>query len=187
VSGGLLLYLAAVGAVAAERLLELAIARGNLRSASARGGFVADRRTYWDVAVMQVAWLAACAAEPLLLPRPFIAPLAIPMLVLLVACQALRYWAVLTLGDRWNLRIVVVPGEPVVTDGPYRFVRHPNYLAVLVEFVALPLVHTAWLSAVVFAALGALVTFRRIRLEEAALAGHSDYGRAFAGRPRVLP
>jgi methyltransferase len=176
-----------VGAIGAERLLELAIARRNLRSASARGGFVADRRTYWDVAALQVAWLAACAAEPILLGRPFVAPLAALAIALLLACQALRYWAVLTLGDRWNLRIVVVPGEAAVTEGPYRFVRHPNYLAVFVEFLALPLVHTAWLTAAVFFALAVPVMARRIRHEEAALAGHSDYGRAFAGRPQVLP
>ena len=120
-------------AIGAERLLELAIARRNLRTVTARGGFVADTRTYWDIAVLQVAWLVACAVEPVLLDRPFIAPLAALAIALLLACQALRYWAVTTLGDRWNLRIVVVPGEAAVTDGPYRFVRHPNYLAVLVE------------------------------------------------------
>jgi methyltransferase len=187
VSGGLVLHLAAVAAIGAERLLELAIARRNLKAVTARGGFVADTRTYWDITVLQVVWLAACAAEPILLVRPFIAPLAAIMIALLVACQALRYWAVLTLGDRWNLRIVVVPGEAAVTNGPYRLIRHPNYLAVLVEFLALPLVHTAWLTATVFFALAVPVMVRRMRLEEAALAGHSDYERAFAGRPRVLP
>lgn len=186
-SGGLVLHLAVVAAIGAERLLELAIARRNLNAVTARGGFVADTRSYWDIAVLQVAWLAACAAEPVLLERPFIAPLAALAIALLLACQALRYWAVNTLGDRWNLRIVVVPGEAAVTDGPYRFVRHPNYLAVLVEYLALPLVHTAWLTAAVFFALAIPVMARRMRLEEVALAGNSDYGRAFAGRPRVLP
>jgi len=153
----------------------------------ARGGLVADRRSFWDVTALQVAWLAACAAEPAALERPFIAPLAAAMVALLVACQALRYWAVAALGDRWNLHIVVVPGEPVTTAGPYRFLRHPNYLAVLVELLALPLVHTAWLSAAVFFAVSLPVIGRRIRLEEAALARHGDYAQAFAVRPRVVP
>jgi methyltransferase len=187
VSGGLVLHLAVVGAIGAERLLELAIARRNLKAVTARGGFVADPRTYWDTAVLQAVWLAACAAEPVVLERPFIAPLAALAIAVLLACQALRYWAVNTLGDRWNLRIVVVPGEPAVTDGPYRFVRHPNYLAVLVEYLALPLVHAAWLTTAVFFALAVPVMARRMRLEEVALADHSDYGRVFAGRPRVLP
>ena len=186
-SGSLLAYLAVVGAVAAERLLELLIARRNLRSTLARGGFVADRRTFLDSAVLQVAWLAACIVEPIWLARPFIAQLAIAMALLLVACQVLRYWAVRTLGDRWNLRIVVVPGEPVVTAGPYRLVRHPNYLAVLVEVVALPLVHTAWLTAAVFLVLIVPVLARRIRCAVAALARHGDYKRAFGDRPRMLP
>ena len=186
-SGGLVLHLVVVAAVGAERLLELVIARRNLNAVAARGGFVAETRTFWDTAVLQVVWLAACAVEPILVERPFIAPLAALAIALLIACQALRYWAVLTLGDRWNLRIVVVPGEAVVTRGPYRFVRHPNYLAVLVEFLALPLVHTAWITAAVFFALAVPVTARRVRLEELALARHSDYEHAFAGRPRVLP
>jgi len=187
VNAGLTVHLAVVAAVAAERVAELAIARRNSVAVAARGGFVADRRSFTDAAALQAAWLAACAAEPVLLPRPFLAPLAAAMIAVLVACQALRYWAVATLGDRWNLRVVVVPGEPPVTGGPYRFLRHPNYLAVLVELAALPLVHTAWASALLFLAVGVPVMARRIRVEEEALERHGGYERAFAGTPRVLP
>jgi methyltransferase len=187
VSGTLIAYLCLVAGFAAERLLEVAIARRNLAGVRRRGGFVAERRTTLDAVVVQAVWMAACAAEAVLLRRPFLPALAAPMLLLLAAAMALRYWSVATLGDRWNLAVVVVPGEPVVTSGPYRWVRHPNYLAVLVEALALPLVHGAWLTAALLGPAIWLLTGRRIRLEEAALAGSGDYERAFAGTRRLLP
>ncbi len=182
-----LLYALLVGAVAIERGLEVLLARGNLRRVTARGGLVADHRSFWDMAAFQAAFLAACVLEVFALERPFLPVLGLPMLVLVAAAMALRYWSVATLGDRWNLRLVVLPGEPVATGGPYRWVGHPNYLAVVVETVALPLVHTAWLTAGVSVVVLAPLLARRIRLEEAALARHTDWATAFAGRGRLLP
>ena len=89
------------------------------------------------------------------------------MLALVVAAQALRWWCIATLGTRWNTRIVVVDGLPLVQDGPYRWLRHPNYVAVVVEGAALPLVHTAWITAVVFTVLNAVLLRVRIRAENA--------------------
>jgi methyltransferase len=186
-SGTVLAYALLVGAVAAERGFELLLSRRNLRRVAARGGLVADRRSFWDMAVLQAGFLVACPLEVLLLDRPFVPGLGLPMLALVVLAMALRYWAVATLGDRGNVRLVVLPGEPVVAGGPYRRVRHPNYLAVVVETVALPLVHTAWLTACVSAALLAPVLRTRIRREEAALARHTDWVAAFAERGRLLP
>jgi methyltransferase len=180
-------YLALVGAVACERALELLLARRNLRSAARRGGFVADSRTHWPMVIIQVAWLFAAPLEVVSQGRPFVPWLGAPMLALLALTMALRYWAVATLGDRWNLRTVVVPGEPPVTTGPYRLVRHPNYVAVVLETVALPLVHTAWITATVALLVHLPVLARRMAIEEAALARHCDYERAFAGRGRLLP
>jgi methyltransferase len=182
-----LLYALLVGAVALERGLEVLLARRNLRRVAACGGLVADRHSFWDMVAFQVAFLAACVLEVFVLGRPFLPVLGLPMLVLVAVAMALRYWAVATLGDRWNLRVVVLPGEPVATGGPYRWVRHPNYLAVVVETVALPLVHTAWLTAAVSAVVLAPLLARRIRLEEAALARHTDWQQAFAARGRLLP
>src|SRR2546430_5523219 len=102
-----------------------------------------------------------------------------------MGAQALRYWAVASLGDRWNVRVIVVPGEPPVQRGPYRFMRHPNYAAVVLEILAVPLIHGCWLTAAVFSALHALVLRVRIRAEEAALG--APWQEAFAGRPRILP
>ena len=104
---------------------------------------------------------------------------------MVLAAQALRYWAIATLGWRWNTRIVVVPGAAPVTAGPYRWVRHPNYVAVIAEMLALPLVHGAWLTAAVFSLGNALLLRVRIRAEEQALG--TSWQQAFAGRPRFVP
>lgn len=92
------------------------------------------------------------------------------MLVLFAAAQALRWWCVSTLGPRWNTRVIVVPGLPLVTGGPYRWLRHPNYVAVVAEGVALPLIHTAWATATLFTLLNAALLTVRIRCENRALA-----------------
>jgi methyltransferase len=82
----------------------------------------------------------------------------------------LRWWCIATLGWQWNTRVVVVPGAPRVTGGPYRYLPHPNYVAVALEGVALPLVHTAWITALAFTVLNAALMAARIKVENAALA-----------------
>jgi methyltransferase len=102
--------------------------------------------------------------------------LAYPMVALVLASQALRWWCIATLGRRWNTRVIVVPGLPLVRSGPYRYFSHPNYVAVVVEGVALPLVHAAWMTAVVFTAANAALLTVRLRVENAALARASHEG-----------
>jgi methyltransferase len=116
--------------------------------------------------------LIACPAEVWLADRPFVPALAWPMLAVLAGAQALRWWCIHTLGPRWNTRVIVVPGLPLVTGGPYRWrwLRHPNYVAVVAEGLALPLVHTAWITATVFTVLNAVLLTVRIRCENRALA-----------------
>jgi methyltransferase len=102
--------------------------------------------------------------------RPFLPWLGWPMLALVLGSQALRWWCIATLGPRWNTRVIVVPGLPLVSRGPYRWLRHPNYVAVVVEGLALPLVHTAWVTALAFTAVNAVLLLRfRIPAEERAL------------------
>jgi methyltransferase len=114
--------------------------------------------------------LVGCLLEPIALHRPFLPALGWPMLVVVLAAQGLRWWCITTLGRQWNTRVVVVPDAPRVTSGPYRFFSHPNYVAVVAEGVALPLVHTAWITALLFAVLNAALLRTRIRVENAALA-----------------
>jgi methyltransferase len=91
------------------------------------------------------------------------------LIAAVAASQGLRWWCVRTLGRQWNTRVIVVPGAGLVTAGPYRRLRHPNYVAVVVEGVALPLVHTGWLTAIAFTVLNALLLRTRLRVENAAL------------------
>jgi methyltransferase len=181
------LYTVLIGLVAAGRLFELRIAGRNFRALLARGGVEAGSEHYRWMVLLHTAFLIACPLEVWLLGRPFIPGFAAVMLLLVVLAAALRWWVIATLDGRWTTRIVCLPGVAPVTGGPYRFLRHPNYLAVIVEMFALPLVHTAWLTAVLFSALNAVLLRVRIRAEEAALSRLSDYGAAFAGRPRLLP
>jgi methyltransferase len=122
------------------------------------------------MAAMHTAFLVACIAEVAVADRPFLPWLGWPMLAMVVASQALRWWCVATLGHQWNTRVIVVPGLPLVSAGPYRWLRHPNYVAVVVEVVALPLVHTAWVTALVFTLANAAVLAVRVPVEERALA-----------------
>ena len=182
---GTWLYLGLLLLVAGERLFELRLSSRNARRQLERGAKEYGRGHYPPMVVFHGLFLFSCAAELLWL-RPTV-PLAFAgvMLVLALSAQGLRYWAVSTLGDRWNTRIIVNPGNPPVTGGPYRFVRHPNYVAVAVELFALPLVHGCWRTALVFSVGNALLLAVRIPSEERALG--DAYRDAFSGRPRFLP
>jgi methyltransferase len=163
-------YVLLVVAVGLERLAELVVATRNARWAFAHGGVESGRGHYPVMAAMHTAFLVACIAEVAVADRPFLPWLGWPMLAMVVASQALRWWCVATLGHQWNTRVIVVPGLPLVSAGPYRWLRHPNYVAVVVEVVALPLVHTAWVTALVFTLANAAVLAVRIPVEERALA-----------------
>jgi methyltransferase len=181
------LYTLLVALVAAGRLVELRIAEGNRRRLLAQGAVEAAPGHYPWMVLLHTAFLIACLLEVWLLDRPFLPALAAVSLVALVLAAALRWWVIAELAGRWTTRILCLPGVPPVTGGPYRFLRHPNYLAVIAEIAALPLVHTAWLTAAVFSLLNASLLRVRIAAEEAALTELSGYGPAFAGRPRLVP
>lgn len=179
------LYLGLLALVALERGVELVVSARNARLARARGGVEAGQGHYPVMALFHGLFLVACAVEVVLLRRPFSGALGWAALAAVLGAQALRYWAIATLGWRWNTRIVVLPGAAPVTAGPYRWVRHPNYVAVIAEMVALPLVHGAWLTALVFSLGNAWLLRVRIRAEEEALG--EPWRHAFAGRPRFVP
>jgi methyltransferase len=179
------LYLGLLVLVAVERGVELVLSARNARLARERGGVESGRGHYPVMAAFHGALLVACALEVALLHRPFPGAVGWLALAVVLGSQALRYWAIATLGWRWNTRIVVVPGAAPVTGGPYRFVRHPNYVAVIAEMMTLPLVHGAWLTAVAFTLGNAWLLRVRIRAEERALG--ESWEHAFAGRPRFVP
>ncbi|PTL81423.1 isoprenylcysteine carboxyl methyltransferase family protein [Vitiosangium sp. GDMCC 1.1324] len=178
-------YLAFLGLLAAERLVELVLSKRNAARAFARGGVETGQGHYRVMVVFHSLFLVACAAEVLVLERAFPGASGFAALGVALVAQALRYWAIASLGDRWNTRIIVVPDLTPVTRGPYRFLRHPNYVAVVLELAAVPLIHGAWVTAVVFTLGNALLLRVRIRAEEEALG--AAYAEAFANKPRFIP
>lgn len=163
------MYYLLILAVGVERLSELIISKRNQRWALAQGGEEYGRNHYPVMVAIHTAMLIGCAVEVWALHRPFIPMLGWSMLVLVALTQALRWWCVITLGRRWNTRVIVLPQAPLVQRGPYRWLHHPNYVAVVLEGLALPLMHTAWLTAAGFTVANALLLTVRIRVENAAL------------------
>lgn len=175
-------YTVLVLLVVAERFTELAVARRNGAWSRARGGREHGSGHYPVMVALHTALLVGCLVEPWVADRPFLPLLGWPALALVLAAQGLRWWCIGSLGTRWHTRVLIVPGLPLVASGPYRYLRHPNYLAVVVEGMALPLVHTAWLTAVGFSLLNAALLGVRIRCEDEALAGARSLSAAGAAR-----
>ncbi len=164
------LFTGLVGLVAVQRLAELRLARRNARRKLADGGVEVGAGHYPVMVALHALFLGSCVAEVWLLGRPFVPSAAAAMLGVLVAASALRWWVIRSLGGAWTTRVIVVPGRRLVAAGPYRFLPHPNYLAVALEVAALPLVHTAYLTAALFSLANGLLLAVRIRTEDAALA-----------------
>lgn len=163
------LFTVLVLAVGLERLAELVVSKRNAAWAFERGGVESGRGHYPVMVVLHTGLLVGCLVEAWWSDRAVSPLLAWSMLALVVASQALRWWCIGALGRQWNTRVIVVPGLPLVARGPYRFLRHPNYVVVVVEGAALPLVHGAWITAVVFTVANAALLTVRIRTEERAL------------------
>lgn len=163
-------YLVLILLTGAERISELVISKRNATWAFDRGGREYGQRHFPVMVFLHTGFLLACLTEVFLGDRPFVPWLGWPMLAIALACQAGRYWIIHTLGRQWNTRVIVVPGMARVTGGIYRFLTHPNYVIVITEGVALPLVNTAWITAIAFTALNAVLLFGfRIPTENRAL------------------
>lgn len=166
-SASVLLVLA-VALVAGQRLFELVLARKNELRTRARGAVERGQRHYLSIVALHTLWLVSTLVEGLLrgpeLPVFWPVPLALFLLV-----QPLRYWAIFSLRERWNTKILVVPGEKPVRCGPYRYLEHPNYVVVVVEILAFPLIFGGWITALVFTVLNAAILSVRVREENRAL------------------
>lgn len=167
----MILYTLLVLATGGERIAELIVSSRNAAWSFARGGVEFGRGHFPPMVALHTGLLLACLAEVWFGDRPFIPWLGWPMLALVLASQALRWWCIAALGPRWNTRVIIVRDLPLVTRGPYRWLKHPNYVAVVVEGFALPLVHTAWITAIAFTVLNAVLLLAvRIPCENRALA-----------------
>ncbi|ANH40182.1 Isoprenylcysteine carboxyl methyltransferase (ICMT) family protein [Nocardioides dokdonensis FR1436] len=159
-----------VALVALERVAELVVSKRNAAWSFARGGVETGQGHYPVMVVLHTGLLVAMLVEAHLRRPDVPSALAWSMLALVVASQALRWWCISALGPRWNTRVIVVPGLAPVTGGPYRFFSHPNYVAVVLEGAALPLLHLSWVTALVFTVANAALLTVRLRVEDTALA-----------------
>lgn len=182
-------YLMLLAAVAVGRLLELVRSRRNQAALASAGSVKSAEPAYKWMVALHTGVLAGSALEVLLADRPFQPMLAGVSAALFVASNAVRWWVIRTLGTRWNVEVMSAsPKLGVITaNGPYRWVRHPNYTAVFVEMLALPLIHSAFVVALIGTALHVLVLRHRVRLEESVLMKSAEWRAAFAGRPRFFP
>jgi methyltransferase len=147
-----------------QRGCELLLARANTQRLLRLGAIEIDRGGYKFLVMLHIAWIAA-----LFVVVPGETPPNWPLLALFGVLQAGRIWVIASLGRRWTTRLIVLPGMPLVTGGPYRWLRHPNYLIVAGEMAILPLAFAAVAVAIGFFACNGVLLWRRIRLEEAAL------------------
>ena len=163
------MYYLFILAIGAERLVEMVVSRRNANWSFANGGKEFGQGHFPAMIAMHTLLLVSCIVEVSAFHRPFLPWLGWPMVGVVAASTVLRWWCVAVLGKHWNPRLIVIPGAPLVHRGPYRFLHHPNYTAVTAEVLALPLVHSAWLTAIVFTIANALVLNVRIRAENVAL------------------
>ena len=165
----LVAFVIVVAVVAVERLAELIVSRRNAAWSFDRGGHETGRGHYPVMVVLHTGFLVAMLIEAFARRPNVPATLAWSMLLVVIAAQGLRWWCIATLGPRWNTRVIVVPGLPPVRSGPYRFLSHPNYVAVVVEGLALPLVHACWMTGIGFTLANAVLLTVRLRVENKAL------------------
>ncbi len=166
---GFVVFTILIALVAVERVVELVVSKRNLRWSAEHSGVEYGRSHYPYMVVLHVFLLVGSLVEVWVWQKPLIPALAWAMFALVLASQALRWWCIATLGKRWNTLVVIIPGLPRVTGGPYRWLNHPNYVAVVIEGIALPMVGFAWVTALVFTALNLPLLAVRLRVENEAL------------------
>lgn len=160
---------AALAFVLLQRVAELSYAAANTRCLRALGAVEIDARGYPWIVALHAAWVAS-----LFLFIPASTPVSWPLLGLYGLLQFGRLWVIASLGRRWTTRVIVLPGAGLVHSGPYRWIRHPNYLIVAAEIALLPIAFGALAIALVFSAANLALVLRRIRIENAALALRPD-------------
>jgi len=173
-------------AVILQRLGELVVAARNARWMQALGGYEVGATHYKWIVLVHAGFFLSLFAETVGRGHWHATPYILPSALFLLA-QLLRIWCLLSLGKFWNTRIYILPGSDPVVRGPYRFLRHPNYVTVALELLALPLAFGAWYTACTFTLLNAAVLRIRIAAEEQALAEATGYAETFASRSRFLP
>nr|AFV96144.1 phospholipid methyltransferase [Cylindrospermum licheniforme UTEX B 2014]ARU81124.1 CylJ [Cylindrospermum licheniforme UTEX B 2014] len=181
------IFIGIIFVVFLQRMFELRISRNNEAYMLAQGAKKHSDNLLGAVKVLQISWVIASISEIWYFNRPFSFALAAVALSLTIAGQVLRYLSMQALGKRWTLSIITLPDMPVVDKGIYLYLRHPNWLGVILEIAALPLIHGAYLSAIIFSLANVFLMSKRIQTEEEALVKNSNYTSVFSNRPRFIP
>ncbi|GGE34337.1 hypothetical protein GCM10011391_11290 [Pullulanibacillus camelliae] len=180
-------FLIVVGFVITQRLIELILAKRNERLLKKRGAIEIGAEHYKWLILLHIMFFLSLCGEVLMIRPTFFYWSVVPALFFLSA-QCVRLWALLALGDYWNTKIIILPGAQAVNKGPYRLMRHPNYLVVAIEIFALPLLFQAYFTMVVFTLLNAAILLKvRLPDEEEALLQLADYKEKMAYKPRFMP
>lgn len=151
-----------------QRISELFLAKRNERATRKEGAVEYDREGYKYIVLLHTGFIISLLAEKILLDRE-LNSFSLLLFVIFILTQVLRYWALHSLGIYWNTRILVVPGLNLVKKGPYKYLKHPNYIAVITEIAVIPLIFSCYITSVVFTVLNAITLRRRINIEEKAL------------------
>lgn len=187
VTTGTIAFWVLLAVVGLGRLLEMRLSRRHQRTLAARGFARESEPAFPIMVAVHTAVLVGAALEVVLVPRPVMLAVAVPALCAFVLANALRWWVIHTMAEHWNVQVVNALQMGVVTSGPFRWVRHPNYVAVFVELLALPLIHSAYLTALLGAAAHLVILSRRIAFEERFLLADATYRTTMAWKPRFIP
>jgi methyltransferase len=181
------LFLCLLAAVGLLRLVELRISRRNFERLLAAGAVPVPEPHFKWIVVVHTGVLIGAALEVIFLKRPLVPWLAALSSVLFIASNLLRLWVVVSLGQLWSVNVMDSSQVGIVTTGPFRLVRHPNYTGVVLEVISLPLIHTAWITALA-AALGYVYALsRRVPVEEKVLMANPEYRAAMEHKARFVP
>jgi len=169
------------------RLAEIRISRRNQRRLAAKGvAKIPEPHFRWMV-LFHAGILVSAGVEVVFLHRPFLPYLAVAMGIVFLLANCLRWWVIQVMAVHWNVQVMASAGLGVIVAGPFRWVRHPNYTAVFVELIALPLIHTAWVTALVGAAIHCWILSRRLQIEESVLMSDHAYRAVMGSKPRFFP
>ncbi len=181
------IYICLVLAVACQRIWELQRSKKNTQALLENGAYEVGAAHYPVMAALHTIWLVCCVAEAFVVPEAPSTLVAVAGLTLLAIGQILRIGAIRTLGPRWTTRIIVLPQADVVSGGIFKYIRHPNYLGVILEIAALPMIFGCWRTAVGFTLANGALLWVRIQAEEAALSEENNYEFQFENRNRFIP
>jgi len=181
------LYFLFLLAIGVGRLTEMQISRRNQTVLIARGARSIPEPRFPAMVALHTGVLIASLLEVVIFNRPFIPAIGIPALIIFALCNMLRWWVIRTLAGHWNVKVMDSSVLGVVTSGPYRYIRHPNYAAVFLELLMIPLIHSAWLTAIIGSLLHIAVLRGRLQVEESVLLANPEYQQKMGMKARFIP